>query len=203
MRRVVDWLIARAQRHPYFHLTRPNGEVYMHQWWLFGHGTNRDRSPDGQMCNPMVGRLSRWLARHLVARVHLIMLSDKDLDLHDHPAWNISVVLRGGYWELVPDAIGSRYPFYTLLESDPRNPSAEDMRINERCIARWRAPGAVVVRLACTRHKIVIPAGSEAWSLFVLGRKSRERGFYVGGGRVHWRLYESQHGKRVEQWRRT
>lgn len=199
----VEWLIARARRRPYFHLCRPNGDLYMRRWWLLGHGTDRDRDPDGRMCNPWVGGFARWWAANLyVIRVHQIVRSDKDPDLHDHPAWNVSVVLRGGYWELVPDLLGSKFPFDTLLPDDPRRPEEAEERVNERCIRRWRPPGTLVFRGAHTRHKIVLPRGRQAWSLFAVGKKSNEWGFYVRGVKVHWRVYESQHGKRVESWQR-
>lgn len=30
---------------------------------------------------------------------HIVKRSDEDLALHDHPWWNFSIVLEGGYWE--------------------------------------------------------------------------------------------------------
>lgn len=72
---VVDWLIKRAQKTPYF----PIGP-YMDRWWLF-------RTP--------------WLN----ARIHKINLSDSDRDLHDHPWDYCTIILRGGYCEVTKDAV--------------------------------------------------------------------------------------------------
>lgn len=196
MSRLVDRLIGRAQRRPYYHLSRPHG-LYMRRWWLFGHGTERDRTDDGRMCNPMVGRFARWLAQHIVVRVHQIVDSDKDRDLHDHPSWNISLVLSGGYWEVVPHPHGSRYPFKVYRECGllvGRYVSVEDDRaLSEPCIAYWRAPGHFVFRRATDRHIIVLPYRRTAWSVFIIGKKSNDWGFYTVNGKVDRRDYGSVH----------
>lgn len=199
MNKLVEYLITRSHRHPYYHLKRPNGVTYMYRWWLFGHGTERDRNDELRgkpMCNPAVGRFAQWVAQKLfVIRVHHILQSDADRDLHDHPSWSVSVVLSGGYWELVPDDIGSRYPFDGLQGWDHRMPAEADMQVGERCIPRWRGRGAVVLRRATQRHKIVLPKHKSAWSMFILGQKSNEWGFYVGFKKVPWREYNSQHSQ--------
>lgn len=199
MSRFADWLISLAKPHPYFDLSRPNGDVYMRRWWLFGHGTDRDRDDRKDhrpMMNPAVGPFQRWVATNLAAvRVHQILLSDSDRDLHDHPAWSVSVILKGGYWEFTPHELGSKWP----LEHLERHrwdlcPLEQDMRVGERCIARWRGPGSIVIRRATQRHKLVLPRARECWSMFLIGKKSNEWGFYVAQRKIPWREYESQHG---------
>lgn len=55
----------------------PNNDVpaYMHRWW----------------------RIARnWMFN---IYYHIVLRSDDDRALHDHPWWNFSIVLEGGYWE--------------------------------------------------------------------------------------------------------
>lgn len=87
---VADWLIARAQRTPYWNVMSPDGQtVYMRRWWLF----NRyDESKYWKWT---------WLPS---IRVHHICVEDQDLHLHDHP-WNArTIILKGCYIEEVPDS---------------------------------------------------------------------------------------------------
>lgn len=89
-RAVSDWIIARAQRTPYWHL-----EGYMDRWWFLNPYPNRSDDPDTR------NRLMRALPS---IRVHHILRADLDRNLHDHP-WNArTIILRGAYVEkrLVP-----------------------------------------------------------------------------------------------------
>ena len=72
--RLVDRLIARAMRTPYYHI----GD-YMERYWLVSY--NRF----GIAC-----------------RVHHILRSDDARAFHDHPWRYLTVVLRGGYTEVRP-----------------------------------------------------------------------------------------------------
>ena len=72
---LADRLIARAMRTPYIHL-----EGYMNRWWLIPY--NRFG---------------------IAVRIHEILRSDADRDLHDHPWWYVTIILRGGYWERTED----------------------------------------------------------------------------------------------------
>lgn len=88
--RMVDWLIRRAQRTPYTHITSADGKsVYMARWWLFnpyGRGADGHQAP------------ARWPWLPSV-RIHHIRRADQDRDLHDHP-WNArTIILRGWYLE--------------------------------------------------------------------------------------------------------
>jgi hypothetical protein len=91
----VGWLIARAQRTPYFPL-----KGYMGRWWLV--------------------RPSRWLPFSI--RIHHIQRADFDRNLHNHP-WNFhTIVLRGIYTEelLMPDG-GKRYQVASRGQTYTRN----------------------------------------------------------------------------------
>lgn len=190
-------LIKRAQRHPYYHLWNRRGEEYQRRWWLFGQGTNRDRDdrlPGAPYINPPRGRFAHWLASHICVRVHQILRSDSDRHLHDHPAWNISLVLLGGFYEVMPYKGGSKYPFHDLLVRPARHGiREEDMYVAEPSRVVWRGAGHIVFRFARSRHKIVLPAGQRTFTLFLLGKRSNDWGFYQAGTKVPWREYDSQH----------
>jgi len=104
--RVTDWLIRRAQRTPYTHITSADGQhTYMGRWWLFnpyGRGADGEQTPARFPWLPSV-------------RIHHICRADQDRHLHDHP-WNArTVILRGWY---VEEREGSkrglvRWPGYT------------------------------------------------------------------------------------------
>lgn len=89
---VVDWLVARAKRTPYVHITGPDGSVYMERYWLFNpYPANSD------------GAGRRWGDWLPSIRVHRIMRPDGDQHLHDHP-WNArTFILRGDYTEMRED----------------------------------------------------------------------------------------------------
>lgn len=146
---LIDKLIERAKRTPYFHL-----EGYMERYWLI--------KP-----NP-----KRWFFKDFSVRIHRILRSDSDDCFHDHPWASMSIILRGGYWEVMPVS------------------QAQDAWIDYWCFRRiWRKPGAVVLRRATDRHLLVLPMGSECWSLFVMFRKARGWGFYTQEGFVPHKEY--------------
>lgn len=68
----------------------PNTEVpaYMHRWWR--------------------------IARNAYMNVyyHIVLRSDDDRALHDHPWWNFSIVLEGGYFEHTIDAGGVNHKIW-------------------------------------------------------------------------------------------
>lgn len=87
---VSKWLIKRAKRTPYFHITSSDGlDVYMERYWLFNPYPPKN---DG------AGR--RWGDWVPSVRLHCIMREDQDRDQHDHP-WNArTFILRGWYDEV-------------------------------------------------------------------------------------------------------
>lgn len=194
---LIDGLIERAKRYPYYPLVNRAGETYMNRGWLFGDGTDRDRDdrlPDAPYMNKARGRFAHWLARHVCLRIHEVTLSDSDRHLHDHPAWNISVILRGGYYEVKPDRAGSKYPFHDLLKDPERHGIREkDFYVGEPSVAVWRPQGTLIYRFARSRHKLVLPIGQTTWTLFAIGKKTNEWGFYRAGVKIGWRDYDSDH----------
>jgi hypothetical protein len=100
--------------------------------------------------------LRRW---HLIPRnkwfnvyLHNIRKSDDDRAMHDHPYWNVSIILRGWYIEHVP---GARHV----------------------CKA-----GSIIVRPATALHRLEVPLNGSAWSLFITGRRVRTWGFQCPQG---------------------
>lgn len=103
--------------------------------------------------------------------LHKFLRDDDDRALHDHPWWFVSLILKGGYSEVVGtvDWQGHR---------------------TERRI--YRAAGNLVFRPATHRHRVVLWRDQVAykpkpcWTLIVTGRKKRTWGFWCPKGFVPW-----------------
>lgn len=130
-------------RDPDFIIGKP-GSPYMRRWWVI----------------PRNRRFNIYL--------HNIVRSDDDRALHDHPWWNVSIVLRGGYWEFVP--------------VDIEKPAGAT-------IGRFRGPGSIVFRRATAAHRLAIGAGATCWSLFITGPNVRDWGFWCPQGWKHWQKF--------------
>ena len=91
------------------------------------------RAPDFLIGDPADPYLRRWWIiprnRWFNIYLHHIRRPDDDRALHDHPWWNASIVLRGGYLEVRP--IGYK----------------------------TRRPGSVVIRRPLTAHRLVPLSG--------------------------------------------
>lgn len=150
MRKLVNILIALAKRrtHPDGHIYSADGSLYMERWSLLE---------------------TRWLS----IRVHRIARPDNDRHFHDHPWPWASLVLRGGYIELLP---ASADPCFNQALGE------------EYSIPKWRGTGSLVLRHATDRHRIssVLP---NTYTLFIIGRKRQSWGFFTPEGKVYWRDY--------------
>lgn len=156
---LVLYLAKRIDRPPHFVIRRNVDDgVYMNRWYVIPR--------------------NRWFNIYL----HNTLLDDFDESLHDHPWWNISVVLWGGFWEVMP-----RYrPLYPDLALDVMQGVEPFRRV-------WRRPGSIVFRRATDAHRleldrIVRPAFREevkpSWSLFITGPRKRTWGFWKKDGWV-------------------
>ena len=96
--------------------------------------------------------------------LHKFIKSDPD-DVHDHPWPYSTLILRGGYWEWVPQF------------------NAEGKRIGE--IAHWRRPGHFRICSATSFHRIELDPSVECWTLFMPGPQRREWGFLQRGQWIH------------------
>ena len=140
-----------------------------------------EREPDfiiGGSDNPY---MLRWyiIPRNRILNVylHYINRSDDDRAPHDHPWPSLSLMLYG-----------------TLIEH-VRTPSG---------VLECRAitAGSLVYRSAKFAHRLEVPRGRAAWTLFVTGPKIRSWGFYLCGGQrwIEWTDFcdETDSGKAKE-----
>lgn len=164
---MIDWLIKRAMRTPYFHL-----EGYMERYWLvpyrrviehkitLPHG-DRSAARYSEIATDGTGPVSFW--RRPVAwcfqrlgiaiRVHHILRSDQGRDPHDHPWPFMTVILKGGYFEHRFDKTGAWAG------------------------SKWHGAGSVLFRRAADYHMLELPRGETAWTLFITGPKVQKWGF--------------------------
>lgn len=134
---IGDWLIARSLKTPFVHLPG-----YMNRYWLLPYG---------------------WLFKgksmlDWAVRVHEILRSDEDT-YHDHPWPYISVILRGGYFEVVP--VFDKSGLY----------------VGSKC--KWYGPGSVLFRKAKSWHWLQVPGGETVWTLFITFNWQQKWGFMV------------------------
>jgi hypothetical protein len=90
--------------------------------------------------------------------LHKFLKSDPD-DVHDHPWPYATLILKGGYYEWLPQFDGSG------------NKIAE--------MAAWRGPGSFRVCSANSYHRIELDPNVTCWTLFMPGQRKREWGFLV------------------------
>lgn len=127
------------------------------------------RSPDVEIGGSDNPYLRRWwlLPRNRFFNVYLHQFcrSDDDRALHDHPWWNLSILLRGRYVEHTIDAGGVNVR-------------------TERTAGQWK------FRRAESAHRIELHDGP-CWTVFITGPRIREWGFHCPQGWRHWRIFTS------------
>jgi hypothetical protein len=115
--------------------------------------------------------LRRWYEiprnRFFNVYLHEILRSDDDRALHDHPWFNVSIILQGTYFEHTIRAGG----------------------IHRR---RLRGAGAVIARAPWTAHRLEVTG--RCFTLFLTGPRMRQWGFHCTGGWVHWRSFVNTAG---------
>lgn len=149
----------------------------------FGRRLEADRKPDVIIGAPSDPYLLRWwvIPRNPVFNIyyHVVKRPDDDRALHDDPWVNASIVLEGGYMEVLP---------------------ANEILPPVRTRRLWRPPGSVVVRGAHAAHRLELrvrfpkPVGDyvgtehiEARTLFITGPRLRRWGFWCPKGWRHWK----------------
>lgn len=112
--------------------------------------------------------MHRWVLRTplLQVRVHCILRSDGDRDLHDHPFDFATLLVRGSYAETRPGPAGSL---------------VEEVR------PRW----SLLLRRAEDLHRLRVVDGP-VWTLVLAGPYRREWGFATPEGWVAWRAYQAR-----------
>jgi len=103
--------------------------------------------------------------------LHKFLRSDPD-DVHDHPWPYFTIILRGGYYEWIPqfDSAGRKFGE----------------------IGHWRGPGHFRVSSATSYHRIELDPDVTCWTLFMPGIKTRDWGFLVKNKWVQWEQYLTQ-----------
>lgn len=139
------------KRPPDFVVER-DGIAYLNRWWIW--------------------RRNRWLNCYL----HQFIADDVDPVLHDHPWWSVSIVLKGGYYEITTGPDGTQ----------------------ER---RYYGPGSRRLRSAKFSHRIELPRVKRVdgektvevlepcWTLFLTGPRIRDWGFHCPNGWKSWQDY--------------
>jgi len=100
--------------------------------------------------------------------LHKFLKGDPD-DLHDHPWPYATLILKGGYYEWVPQF------------------NSSGQRDGE--IAIWRGPGSFRICGANSYHRIELDPNITCWTLFMPGIKKREWGFLTRKGWVQHEQY--------------
>lgn len=103
--------------------------------------------------------------------LHRFLCSDPD-DVHDHPWPYATLILKGGYWEWIPQF------------------NSRGEKVGE--IAKWRAPGSFRWARANSYHRIELDPEVDCWTLFMPGIKQRDWGFLVKNKWVQWEEYLKQ-----------
>lgn len=120
-------------------------------------------APDGK---PYIYRWHCVKAHEASVYFHIQVADDPERPLHDHPWENMSVILAGGYREVLNKSPTSR------------------MNYEKEFI---RGPGDVIFRKAAWAHRLFMPEGVPyTMSQFSCGPKVRKWGFWFEDG---WRPY--------------
>lgn len=133
------------------------------------------RDPDFIIGGAEQPYLKRWwlIPRNRVFNIYLhnMLRDDDDRALHDHPWWNVSIILRGGYDEHMP-----KFP--------------REWPWNRDLAVQARRAGQIVLRRANAVHRLTLPTGNaESWSLFITGPVVRHWGFWCPNGWRFWREF--------------
>jgi len=138
----------------------------------------------GPRDNPQTYRwhIFRWRGWQL--SLHKWFRSDDDRALHDHSGHNLSVILNGGYFEIVrewlpEDCVGHGSAWKHAGDGE------------YYCdVTKFRWPLVPYFRRAEEPHRIEQPNdGRPVWSLWLRWPPIREWGFHCPKGWRHWREY--------------
>jgi hypothetical protein len=90
--------------------------------------------------------------------LHKFLKSDPD-DVHDHPWPYATLILKGGYYEWLP-------------QFNSKNEKIGELQV-------WRGPGHFRICGANSYHRIELAPGVTPWTLFMPGKQIRDWGFLV------------------------
>lgn len=144
---MMAWLISRfiarsqaREPHPLRVVRHEDGALLIHRYqpfwpdeWTGKSGEHYDRPPWWRPFNIL---LHQWVGAH-------------DGQMHDHPRWSVTIVLRG-----------------SLVEHTPWR-------------SRVLKPGSIVIRSRKYIHMFEVVPGEEPWTLFIVGRRNHKQNGYV------------------------
>lgn len=134
-------------------MDRVNNQPYLERYYIF----LKDR---------------KWFPFNIF--VHKFLKSDPD-DVHDHPWPYATLILKGGYYEWIPQF------------------NEDGKKVGE--IAKWRSPGHFRICKAESYHRIELDPNVECWTLFMPGPQRRDWGFLVNNKWIHNETYLSMRAK--------
>jgi hypothetical protein len=100
--------------------------------------------------------------------LHKFLKGDPD-DVHDHPWPYCTFILKGGYYEWIPQF------------------NSDGTKFNE--VRMWRGPGHFRYCRSTSYHRIELKEGVTAWTLFMPGPQKRDWGFLVKDNWIHHEKY--------------
>jgi hypothetical protein len=145
----------------------------------------------------------RWHFFGYKLLVHHFLPNTEDVDPHDHPRALWTLILKGGYLDLVPcsDCDGKGVRVDKIILGDPGLPDIEvgELNVCATCDGRKLVVGdrmtRGVFRHRPAEHRHVTKVSSAgAWTLCLMGPKEREWGFWRNGKLFDWRAYEHKFG---------
>ena len=110
--------------------------------------------------------------------IHKFLKSDPD-DVHDHPWPYATLILKGGYYEWIPEF------------------NRDGKKIAEH--RHWRRPGHFRICGANSYHRIELDPEVTAWTLFMPGPQKREWGFLVDNKWIESEQYLAKMAKQTTQ----
>jgi hypothetical protein len=151
MKWLLNWLERRGRK--LVIMDRINNEPYLERYYLFLK--DRKKFPFNVF-------------------LHKFLKSDPD-DVHDHPWSYATMILKGGYYEWMPQF------------------NSKGQKIGE--LAVWRGPGHFRISKAKSFHRIELDPSVECWTLFMPGIQQREWGFLTK--RNQWVQHEEYLNSRM------
>lgn len=120
----------------------------------------------------------------LSLRVHQFFSNADDRDVHDHPWWFITFVLRGGYTDMIPCKV---------CNGDEGGCPWCGHHEQGLAVGTNMRPGTIRFRSANHRHRTMVnPTGCT--TLVITGPVSRRWGFWRTGEWYPWRKYNEIFG---------
>lgn len=129
--------------------------------YLKGHRkfSNFDLRWNEPLGNPDCPYAFRWAVIAFGFSIRLHHWIGDDENMHDHPWWFITFMVKGGYADRSPAPLGP--DGYEIMDI-----------VN---------PGEFRFRPAEWRHRVTLDGGSDTWTVLLTGPRARDWGFYLPG----------------------